>query len=100
MSLEDVTAQIKQKMAGAAGLRARAKFDFGEEGRVFVDTKQTPPVISHDDEPADVTLQCSLETFSRILAGTQDPNVAFMTGKLKIKGSMALAMRLNAVLED
>jgi putative sterol carrier protein len=41
-----------------------------------------------------------LQTFENILAGSQDPNLAFMMGKLKIKGSMGLAMKLNGILED
>src|SRR5688500_4553467 len=98
MTLETVTEKIRQKMAQAAGLQARVKFDFGDAGRVFVDTTQTPPVISHDDADADTTLICALETFEAILAGTQDPNIAFMMGKLKVQGSMGLAMKLNAIL--
>ncbi len=100
MPLEEITAQIKQKMTQAAGLKARVKFDFGADGIVFVDTTQDPPVISHEDGEADTTLSCSLETFSGILSGAQDPNIAFMMGKLKVQGSMGLAMKLNAILED
>ena len=40
------------------------------------------------------------ETFEGILNGTQDPNIAFMMGKLKVKGNMGLAMKLNSILED
>ncbi len=100
MSLDSVTDQIKQKMAMAHGLTAKVKFDFDEDGMIFVDTNENPPVISHDDEEADLTLSCSIETFQDILNGAQDPNIAFMMGKLKVKGSMGLAMKLNAVLED
>jgi len=100
MALEEVTGQIKQKMQQALGLKAKVKFDFGADGIVFVDTTQDPPVISHDDAEADTTLSCSLETFQGILAGTQDPNIAFMMGKLKVQGSMGLAMKLNGILED
>lgn len=100
MSLESITDQIKKKMSMAAGLSAKVKFDFGDDGLIFVDTTQSPPVINHEDEEADVTLATSTETFQGILDGTQDPNVAFMTGKLKVKGSMGLAMKLNAILED
>jgi len=32
--------------------------------------------------------------------GRQDPNVAFMMGKLKVQGSMGLALKLNGFLED
>lgn len=100
MALEQVTEQIRQKMAQAAGLQARVKFDFGDEGRVFVDTTQNPPLVSHDDAEADTTLICSLDTFQGFLSGTQDPNIAFMMGKLKVQGSMGLAMKLNAILEN
>lgn len=100
MSLETVTEQIKQKMAMAHGLSAKVKFDFGEDGLIFVDTTQSPPEINHEDQEADCTLFCTMETFEGFLNGTQDPNIAFMMGKLKVKGSMGLAMKLNGILED
>ncbi len=100
MSLEDISEKIKQKLAYGPQFGAKIKFDFGDDGIVFVDATQNPPVLSHDDEDADTTLVTSIETFEAILAGTQDPNIAFMMGKLKIKGSMGYAMKLNAILED
>ena len=100
MSLETVTAKIKEKMAMAAGLNAKVKLDFGDDGHIFVDTTQTPAEINQDDAEADLTLETSMETFQGILNGTQDPNIAFMMGKLKVKGSMGLAMKLNAIFED
>ena len=101
MSLDAIKTAIEQKMAMAAGLNAKVKFDFNDEGKVFVDATQTPPAISTDtDEDADVTLNCTIDVFQGILNGTQDPNMAFMMGKLKVKGNMGLAMKLNAILED
>ena len=100
MSLEEITTKIKQKMAMAAGLNAKVKIDFGDDGLIFVDTTQNPPVITNEDSEADTTLVCSQDTFKGILAGTQDPNIAFMMGKLKVKGSMGIAMKLNSILED
>ncbi len=100
MSLESITEAIKQKMAMAAGLSAKAKFDFGDDGCIFVDSTQSPPLVSHDDDESDVTLICSMDTFQGLLDGTQDPNIAFMMGKLKVKGNMGLAMKLNSILED
>jgi len=67
---------------------------------VFVDATQTPPAVSDEDGEADLTLVTSIDTFKGILEGTQDPNIAFMMGKLKVQGSMGLAMKLNSILED
>ena len=100
MSIENITDKIKQKMSLASGMSAKAKFDFGDEGLIFVDGTQTPPVISNEDGEADVTLSCTVATLEGILSGTQDPNIAFMMGKLKVKGNMGLAMKLNSILED
>ena len=100
MSLESVTEQIRRKMDAARGLSARVKFDFGDEGVVLADTTVSPAAVSHEDGEADCTLICSLETFDAILSGAKDPNIAFMMGQLKVKGSMGLAMKLNAILED
>ena len=100
MSLESVTDAIQSKMSMAAGLDAKVKFDFEEDGIIFIDATQTPPLINHDNEEADCTLKCSLETFQGFMDGTQDPTMAFMMGKLKVEGSMGLAMKLNAIIED
>jgi putative sterol carrier protein len=35
-----------------------------------------------------------------MMDGTQDPTLAFMMGKLKVEGSMGLAMKLNSIIED
>ena len=37
----------------------------------------------------------SQETFEKIVAGEQNPTSAYMTGKLKIKGDMGAAMKLQ-----
>ncbi|HPF78802.1 MAG TPA: SCP2 sterol-binding domain-containing protein [Alphaproteobacteria bacterium] len=100
MSLETVTESIKSKMALAAGLDAKVKFDFGDDGVIHVDATQSPPEVSHDDKEADCTLKCSLDTFKGFMEGTQDPTMAFMMGKLKVDGSMGLAMKLNSIIED
>jgi putative sterol carrier protein len=100
MSLETITENIKAKMAMASGLDAKVKFDFGDEGLIYVDATQNPPELSHEDLEADCTLKCSMETFQGFIDGTADPTMSFMMGKLKVDGSMGLAMKLNSIIED
>lgn len=100
MSLESISEQIQSRLSRAVGLDKKVKFDFGDDGILFVDNTQSPAIISHDDDDADVTLICSLDTFEAILKGSKDPNIAFMMGQLKVKGSMGLAMKLNSILEE
>jgi putative sterol carrier protein len=100
MDLETITHKIQSKMAKAGHIKARVKFNFGDEGLVFVDNTGDSPVISNTDAEADTTLSCSIETLDKIMSGDQDPTIAFMMGRLKVQGSMGLAIKLNAALED
>jgi putative sterol carrier protein len=43
----------------------------------------------------DVTISASEENFQKIVAGEQNPTTAYMMGKLKIKGDMGAAMKLQ-----
>lgn len=99
MTLDDIVTKIRQKTAYNSGFHARVLFDFGDDGRVHVDATQSPAEVTTEDKEADVTLSTSIETFGKILNGESDPNIAFMMGKLKIRGSMGLALKLNAFLE-
>ncbi len=97
MSLEEIAEKMKTRMNG---FNHTAKFDFYSDGIMFVDATQSPPVITFEDKEAEVTLTTSLETFEKIIKGDQDPNIAFMIGKLKVSGSMGLALKLNGMLEE
>ena len=44
---------------------------------------------------ADTTITTSEESFMAIVRGEQNPTTAYMTGKLKIKGDMGAAMKLQ-----
>ena len=44
---------------------------------------------------ADTTIAASEADFMKIVSGEQNPTSAYMTGKLKIKGDMGAAMKLQ-----
>ena len=44
---------------------------------------------------ADCTISTTEENFQKILSGEQNATSAYMTGKLKIKGDMGAAMKLQ-----
>lgn len=101
MTFDEIKQKIEQKITRGAAIRARICFDFGDDGALLVDTKSDPQNVTVErTEDVDLTLTTSLTVFSEILNGTQDPNLAFMFGKLKINGPMGLAMKLNSFLED
>lgn len=76
------------------GFDGVAKFVLTGEGAVMVDGTG----VHAGDEEADVTLTASVENFQAMLEGDLSPTVAFMTGKLKVDGSMGMAMKLAGLL--
>jgi len=46
------------------------------------------------------TLSCDESNFLQMASGALDPTKAFMTGKLKIKGDMTMAMRLQHIFKQ
>ncbi len=50
------------------------------------------------DNP-DVTLSSDAHNYVKIALGTMNPTMAFMQGKLKIKGDMGLAMKMQAMFK-
>lgn len=98
MSLDALTNRIKEKVGTNSGLDATVKFDLGADGIIYVDGRSSPNMVSNEDRDADCTITMSLENFEQLLAGDLDATTAYMFGKLKIAGSMGVAMKLSKVI--
>jgi putative sterol carrier protein len=98
MDLETLTNGMRERVQGKSGLDATVKFDFGDDGRIFLDGTTSPYTVSNDDKEADCTLSVKMEDFVAIVKREMDPTMAFMMGKLKVAGSMGIAMKLSSVL--
>ena len=78
-----------------AGMTNSYVFDIEEVGQWKVDVDDGTVSVTEGGGDADVTISSSQETFEKIIAGEQNPTSAYMTGKLKIKGDMGAAMKLQ-----
>lgn len=87
-----------QKQDQLAGFGQTVLLETKEGDFLFLDTCQTPIVIETVKKEADLTLICSRKLVEKLLAGKTSPLLAYGLGKLKLKGSMALAKDLAARL--
>jgi putative sterol carrier protein len=79
-----------------AGVNNSYLFDIEGEGQWKVDVSDgSVSVTEGGGEDADVTIASSAETFEQIASGDLNPTSAYMSGKLKIKGDMGAAMKLQ-----
>jgi len=51
-----------------------------------------------DDNEADCTISTSMDTLLGLQSGDVNPMMAVMSGKIKIKGDMSLAMKLQSLV--
>jgi putative sterol carrier protein len=79
----------------AAGMTASYRFDIDGAGSWLVDVDDGKVTVTEDGGDADCTISASSETFMKIANGEQNPTAAYMSGKLKVKGDMGQAMKLQ-----
>jgi putative sterol carrier protein len=84
-----------------AGMNNSYAFDIEGAGQWTVKVADGN-VSVHDglEDGADCTISASQEIFVKIIAGEQNPTSAYMTGKLKLKGDMGAAMKLQKLFPD
>ena len=79
-----------------AGINNTYVFDIAGAGQWTVAVDDGRVSVTDGAAPdADCTITSSEENFERIVAGELNPTSAYMTGKLKVKGNMGAAMKLQ-----
>ena len=78
-----------------AGMTNSYVFDIDGAGTWTVKVADGAITVDEGDSGGDCTISTSQETFEKVLAGEQNPTAAYMSGKLKIKGDMGAAMKLQ-----
>jgi putative sterol carrier protein len=78
-----------------AGMTNSYLFDIEGAGQWVVAVADGSVTVTEGTGEADTTITTSEESFMAIVRGEQNPTTAYMTGKLKIKGDMGAAMKLQ-----
>jgi putative sterol carrier protein len=77
------------------GMNNSYAFDIDGAGQWTVKVADGNVTVDQGAGEADVTISASQEVFEKIISGEQNPTSAYMTGKLKLKGDMGAAMKLQ-----
>jgi putative sterol carrier protein len=78
-----------------AGLNNSYVFAIEGAGTWTVKVADGAVTVDDGDTGGDCTISTSAETFEKVVQGEQNPTAAYMSGKLKIKGDMGAAMKLQ-----
>jgi len=100
MSFETVAAEIRGNLMQFAGLGYKVKFAFDEGGVLLLDGTATPPTLSEEDSEADCVISSSLDNAVKLMNGQLNPMMAYTLGKLRIEGSIGVALKMASMLES
>jgi putative sterol carrier protein len=81
--------------AKVAGMRNSYVFDVDGAGTWTVRVADGAVAVEEGAGESDCTISASEDTFRQIVSGDQNPTTAYMTGKLKVKGDIGAAMKLQ-----
>jgi putative sterol carrier protein len=97
MTLAELTERVRNAVGAESGLDATIKFDFGEEGIIYIDGLSKPNAVNNEDKDSKITIKVSRENFEKIIDDKLNPKIALMTGRMRLRGDIRIAMRLDKV---
>jgi putative sterol carrier protein len=89
------TLESRVDASKTAGMTNSYLFEIDGAGTWKVDVDDGTVTVTEGGGDADVVISSSEETFTKIASGEQNPTSAYMTGKIKVKGDMGAAMKLQ-----
>ncbi len=100
MSIDELVEEMRKRAGQNLTLGYKVKFDLGD-GIISWDGTQHPPVIEAADQgEANTTITIEPANLAKLIAGQLDATIAYMTGKLKVQGSMGVALKLTSMFSD
>jgi putative sterol carrier protein len=88
---------MKKQAVNVKAFGAKLKFVI-DETSIMIDGSGESNIVTLDDGEADCTISASSETIKGLRTGDINPMMAVMTGKIKIKGDMGLAMKMQSLI--
>jgi putative sterol carrier protein len=95
----EIENRIKQRPEKVAGLNATYQFDLTGESWTLQINNGAVTVHPGAAQTANTTFVASTDDWMNIATGKLNPVTAFMQQKLKVKGDMGLAMKLQGLLQ-
>ena len=100
---ESLIAAMDARGASLRGLGYRVRFDLTDSGEaILLDGTGGLAEIraAAGEEAADTVISLSSEDLAKLIAGRLSPMLAFSTGRLRIEGSMGVALKLASLLDE
>ncbi len=97
MNIEDIKNELAVNIQKIDPIGKRLKFKLDDDF-ILIDGTGEANILTQADEEADCTITMSLETYLKLQRKEIKPMIATLTGKIKVKGDIALAQKLKQLM--
>ena len=101
--IDALIAVMEEKSDALEDLGYRIRFDMKDAGSILLDATDGSVDIEKDETgeaEADTVLILTSDNLEKLIKGKLNPMLAFSTGRLKVRGSQGVALKLAGLLED
>ncbi|WP_174801108.1 SCP2 sterol-binding domain-containing protein [Martelella limonii] len=101
--IDTLIAAMEDKSDALEDLGYRVRFDMKDGGSILLDATDGNVEIEQDETgeaEADTVLILSSDNLEKLINGKLNPMLAFSTGRLKVRGSQGVALKLASLLEE
>lgn len=97
MAFEEIIQRVQAKAGSIPPIGKTLRINLGEQ-IIFIDGTGEANLVHREDLAADCTVSLSEETLLSLANGSLNPMMAVMSGKVKIKGDMSVALKMQSLL--
>ncbi len=91
---DEIESIVQETLPKLSRLNAVVRFDLGEGGYT-IDARQAPAALAEDGSvDPDCTIKVSRDNLVKLINGQMDPMLGYTLGRIKVQGSLEVAMRL------
>lgn len=97
MEFKELYSKLDEQATSLDPIGATVKFKIDDKV-VHVDGTGSQNIITLEDKEADCVISTTMDTFQKLKSGKMNGTMAVMMGKVKIKGDLSIAMKLQSLL--
>jgi putative sterol carrier protein len=97
MEISQIREELAEKVKHIDPIGKKLKFAMDGE-YILIDGSEGSNVVTADNDEADCTITMSADTYLKLQRKEIKPMIATLKGKLKVKGSIALAQKLKQLM--
>ena len=100
-TVAEITTELTSGLNGKSiDIKGNVKYNFGDDGVIFLECTGTVVNVSNEDKDADFTATMSTDVWDQLKEGTVDPLSAMMNGDIVANGDIEIGQKMQVIFDS